>query len=140
MSKSKADLGTEADGITPQAKKRMREMFALELSGAMQKQNNPIHVDIIGDNHDVLLLQLPLMSDAVSDEFLNRPSDDNGNFWNGMRLMNFSQIVFSGDHYRKVVTREEIVSYSKNYDKYKTDYLKMLKGIQAGAQGEVTKP
>jgi hypothetical protein len=140
MSKSKADLGTSTDGLTPQAKKRMREMFALEFAGAMQKQNNPLHVEVIGDDHDILSLQLPSMNEEASNDLIQRVGEGDANFWNGLRLMNFSELVFSGDDYKKIVAREEIVRYSKNYDEYKAAFLKSLKGIQTGAQGEVKKP
>lgn len=140
MSKAKADFGTADDGLTPEAKKRMRETFALELSGAMQKQNNPIHVEVLGDNHDVLELQAPSMNDEISGEFIHESGGVDANFWNGMRLMNFSQLVFSGDGYKKVITREDIIGYSKDYEKYKADFLRVTKGLQAGAQGELKKP
>jgi hypothetical protein len=140
MSKSKTDLGASVDGLTPQAKKRMREALALELSGAMQEQNSPVHFEVTGDNHDILLLQLPSMNEEMSNALIEQFSEGDANFWNSLRLINYSQLVFSGDNYRKVVTRDEIVRYSKGYDKYKTEFLKGLKGIQADAQREVTKP
>jgi zinc ribbon protein len=140
MSKSKADLGTEDDGLSPEAKKRMREGLALQLAGAMQKQNNPIGVDIGGDNHDVLLFQLPSMNNELANELIQEFGQGDANFWNGARLMNFSQIDFSGDGFKKIVTRAEIIGYGKDYDKYKAAFLKATKGIQAGAQGELTKP
>jgi hypothetical protein len=140
MSKSAADLGTEDDGLSPEAKKRMRESLALQLAGAMQKQNNPIGVDIGGDNHDVLLFRLPSMNDELANELIQEFGQGDANFWNGARLMNFSQIDFSGDGFKKIVTRAEIIGYGKDYDKYKAAFLKATKGIQAGAQGELTKP
>jgi len=140
MSKSKADLGTEDDGLSPEAKKRMREGLALQLAGAMQKQNNPIRVDIAGDDHDVLLFQLPSMNDESANELIHEFGQGDGNFWNAARLMNYSQIVFSGDRFKRIVTRQEFIGYGKDYEKYKEAFLKATKGIQAGAQGELTKP
>jgi len=141
MSKSKADLGTEADGLTPEAKKRMREMLALQLSGAFQKQNNPIQVEVTGDKHDVLSFRSPSMNDAVSNEMIQTLREESdANFWNAMRLMNYSQVVFSGDSYKRIVTREELLGYGKDYEKYKAAFLKATKGLQAGAQGELGKP
>jgi len=140
MSKSKADLGTEADGLTPEAKKRMREMLALQLAGGMQQQHNPTHIEVTGDNHDVLLFQLSSMNDAMSNYMIQTWREGDANFWNGMRLMNYNQVIFSGDGYKKIVTREEFLSYGKDYEKYKAAFLKATKGIQAGAQGELTKP
>ncbi len=140
MSKSKADLGSSADGLTAQAKKRMREMFALEFAGAMQKQNNPVHVEVIGDDHDVLSLQLPAMNEEVSNDLIQGFGEGDANFWNGLRLMNFNELVLSGEDYKKNVTKQEIIRRSKNYNEYKAAFLKTLNGIQAGAQGEVAKP
>jgi hypothetical protein len=140
MSKSKADLGSEADGIAPEAKKRMREMFALEFAGAMQKQNNPIYVEVKGDNHDVLSLELPSMNDEISNDLIKMLREGDANFWNGIRLMNYNQVVFSGDSYKRIVTRGEYLGYCKDYEKYKAAFLKTMKGLQAGAQGELKKP
>lgn len=139
MSKSQGELGTEEDGLSPQAKKRMREALALQLAGGFQKQNNPIHVDIAGDNHDVLLFQLPSMNDETANELIQEFAQGDGNFWNGVRLMNYSQIVFSGGGFKKIVTRQEFIGYGKDYDKYIAAFLKATKGIQAGAEGELTK-
>jgi hypothetical protein len=140
MSKSKADLGSEADGIAPKAKKRMREMFALEFAGAMQKQNNPLHVEVIGDKHEVLSLELPSMNSEISNNLINKLREGDANFWNGIRLMNYSQVVFSGDKYKRIVARGEYLGYCKDYEKYKAAFLKTTNGLQAGAQGELKKP
>jgi hypothetical protein len=140
MSKSTADLGTADDGLSAEAKKRMREGLALQLAGAMQKESNPIAVDISGDDHDVLLFQLPSMNNELANELIQDFSQGDANFWNGARLMNFRQIDFSGDGFKKIVTRPEIIGYGKDYDKYKAAFLKATKGIQAGAQGELAKP
>lgn len=115
-------------------------MLALQLAGGMQQQNNPIHIEVTDDNHDVLLFQLPSMNDAMANELIQTWREGDANFWNGMRLMNYNQVIFSGDSYKKIVTREEFLSYGKDYEKYKADFLKATEGIQAGAQGELEKP
>ena len=141
ISKSGANLGNEADGLTPQAKKRMREMLALELSGAFQKQNNPIHVEVTGDNHDELLFQLSSMNDGTANELIRTLRDEgDANFWNAMRLMDYTQVVFSGDAYKKIVGRTEFLSYGKNYESYKAAFLRSMKSFQSGVQGEIKKP
>jgi hypothetical protein len=138
--KSSSELGTEDDGLSPDTKKRMREGLALQLAGGLQKQNNPIRVDVTGADHDILVFQLPSMNDEMAEELIQefRQAND-ANFWNATRLMNYSQVVFSGDSYKKVVSREEFLAYSKDYDKYKEAFLKAATGLQAGAQGEVSK-
>lgn len=140
MSKSETSPDTETDGISAQTKKRMREMFALELSGAMQKQNNPLRVAVVGENHEVLSLQWSGMTDAGSDQLLQYFRESDANFWNGMRLMNFRQLILSGNNFKKIVTRQEIVANSRNYEKYKAEFLKRLQEMQTGAKGEMTKP
>lgn len=140
LSKSSTALGTEDDGLSPDTKKRMREGLALQLAGGLQKQNNPIRVDVTGADHDILLFQLPSMNEEMAAELIQelRQAND-ANFWNAARLMNYSQVVFSGDSYKKVVSREEFLGYGKDYDKYKEAFLKAAAGLQAGAQGEVSK-
>lgn len=140
MSKSKADLGTEEDGLAPETKKRMREGLALQLSGGFQKQNNPIRVDVVGDNHDVLVFRLPSFNAELGNELIQEFSQGDANFWNAMRLMNYQQVVFSGDAYERTVARKEFSRYGKDYEKYKAGFLKAAKGLEAGAKGELPKP
>ena len=136
LAKPKAALGTADDGLPPETKKRMREMLALEMAGAMQKQNNPIRIDVVGDSHDVLLFQLPSMNDESANELIEGFRQGDANFWNAMRLMNYSQVVFSGDGYRKIVTKEEFIGYGKDYEEYAAGVLKAAKRFQTGAQAE----
>ena len=140
MSKSKSALGTEDDGLSPETKKRMREMLALQMSGAMQKENNPIRIDVAGDNHDLFLIQLPSMNEEMANELIQGFSQGDANFWNGMRLMEYSQVVFSGDNYKRIVGKAEIIGYGKDYEKYKAATLKAMSQFQAGAQAEIKKP
>lgn len=139
LSKSTSELGTENDGLSPDAKKRMREGLALQLAGAMQKENNPLRVDLAGADHDTLVFELPSMNDDMAEELIQQFRGGDADFWNAARLMNFSQVVFSGQGYRKVVTRSEFLAYGKDYDKYEQAFLNAVKGVQAGAEGEISK-
>ena len=140
LARSSSELGTEADGLSPDTKKRMREGLALQLAGGLQKQNNPIRVDVAGDDHDILVFRLSSMNDEMAEELIREFRQTNGaSFWNAARLMNYSQVVFSGDSYKKVVSRAEFVAYGKDYDKYEEAFLKAAAGLRAGAQGEVSK-
>jgi hypothetical protein len=140
LSKSSSELGNEDDGLSPDTKKRMREGLTLQLAGGLQKQNNPVRVDVTGADHDILVFELPSMNDEMAEELIQEFKQANdANFWNAARLMNYSQVVFSGDSYKKVVSRAEFLSYGKDYDKYKEAFLKAAAGLQAGAQGEISK-
>lgn len=140
LSRSTSQSGTEEDGLSSDTKKRMREGLALQLAGGLQKQNNPIHVDVTGNDHEILVFDLQSMNDEMAEDLIRelRQAND-ANFWNAARLMNYSQVVFSGKDYKKVVSRDEILGYGKDYDKYKVAFLKATTGLQAGAQGEVSK-
>lgn len=140
LSESNSEVGTEDDGLSPDTKKRMREGLALQLAGGLQKQNNPILVDVTGADHNILVFQLPSMNDQMAEELIQEFRQENdANFWNAVRLMNYSQVVFSGDSYKKVVSREEFLDYGKDYNRYKEAFLKAARGLQAGAEGEVSK-
>ena len=115
-------------------------MLALQMSGAMQKENNPIRIDVAGDNHDLFLIQLPSMNEEMANELIQGFSQGDANFWNGMRLMEYSQVVFSGDNYKRIVGKAEIIGYGKDYEKYKAATLKAMSQFQAGAQAEIKKP
>lgn len=133
VSKTKADAGHEEDGLSSETKKRMREVFALNAAVGMREQKNPIRVDIVGDNFDVLEFQLPSMNQDLADGLIRDLGSGDANFWNGIRLMDFSQIVFSGDNFKKIVNRKEIIAYSQDYDKYEEAFLRALKRLRAGA-------
>jgi hypothetical protein len=136
MSKQTDPPGSISDGISPDTKKRMRENFALALSGGMQKQSNPIQVEVAGTDHDVLIFRFAGMNDDMYDEIT---ANSDSNFWNGLRLMDFKVLSLSGDNYRRAITRQEIVAHSANYEEYKRDFSKQLQGLQAGAKGEIDK-
>lgn len=134
-SKTKGGAGDDEDGLSSETRKRMREMFALNAAVGMRGQKNPMGVDIAGDNVDVLQFQLPWMNEDLANGLIRDLGRGDANFWNGMRLMNFGQIVFSGDNFKKIVTKKEIIAYSQDYDKYREAFLRALKRIQAGANG-----
>src|SRR5208282_800420 len=130
MSKSKAELGTAEDGLPPEKENRMRETLASQLSGVMQKQNTGIRVDVVGDAHDVLVFQMPSMNDESADQLIQEFRKGDANFWNGVRLLNYSQVVCSGDGYKRVVTRAEFLGYGKDYEEYKAAFLRGVGLIQ----------
>lgn len=136
--KTEAEAGNEGDGLSSETKQRMREVFALNAAAGMREQKNPIRVDIVGDNFDVLQFQLPSMNEDLADGLIRDLGRGDANFWNGIRLMDFSQIVFSGDNFRKTVNREEIIAYSPDYDKYKAAFLRALKRLRGGANARST--
>jgi hypothetical protein len=140
MSRSNAEIGSESEGLTGEAKKRLREMLALQLAGGLLKQNNPIRIDVLGEEHDVLLFQLSSMSDQLSSDLIQSLSTDDAQFWNAARLMAYKEIVFTGDSYKRVVTRKEFLRYGKNYENYKIAFLKAAGSLTAGAKGELNKP
>ena len=137
-SKTKDGAGNDEDGLSSETKKRLREMFALNAAVGMRKQINPIRVEIAGDNVDVLQFQLPSMNEGLANGLIRDLGRGDANFWNGMRLMDFSQIVFSGDNFKKIVTKKEITANSREYDKYREAFLRAMKRIQAGANGRRT--
>ena len=134
-SKSDVPLETE-DGLSPQAKKSMREMLALQLAGGLQKQNNPVQCDIAGDDHDILVFHWSSMDEDAANELIQDFEQGDANFWNGARLMNFTEVDFTGDRFKKAITRQQIIGYSKNYDKYKAVFLKATNEFQGGVQKE----
>jgi hypothetical protein len=132
-SKTKVDRRNEEDGLSSGTKKRMRQMFASNAAVGMRQQNDPIRVDVVGDNVDVLQFRLPSMNEGLANGLIRDLGRGDANFWNGMRLMDFTQIVFCGDNFKKIVTRKEIIAYSQDYEKYKEAFLRALKRLQAGA-------
>jgi hypothetical protein len=137
-SNTKDGAGNYEDGLSSETKKSMRERFALNAAVGMREKKNPIRIDIVGDNVDVLQFQLPSMNEGLANGLIRDLGRGDANFWNGVRLMDFSQIVFSGDNFKKIVTRKEIIAYSQDYNKYMEELLRALKRIRAGANGRRT--
>jgi hypothetical protein len=112
------------------------------LAGGFQKRDNPIQVEVVGDSRDVLLFQLPSMNGEIANELIQGFKEQDANFWNAMRLMNYSQVVFAGNGYKRVVSREEFLGYGKDYEKYKAAFLAGMPILKEpkDAQGETKKP
>ena len=103
MQPSPAVVGDSTDGLTPDTKKRMREMLVLQLSGALAKSQSPVKVDIVGTNHDIVTFTLSSMDASSSQELIDEFRANEANFWNGMRLMDVKEVDFLGDNYKRAV-------------------------------------
>ena len=139
-STSTAESETVEDGLSPETKKRLRETMALQLSGAFQRQDPSMRVDVTGVHSDVLVIQIPSMNDGSVNDMIHEFSQGDTNFWNAMRLLNYRQVEFSGKGYKKIIPRKEFLNYGKNYEGYVARFLEAVRGPQATAQGDLAKP
>ena len=109
-------LGDPATGLTPAAKKRMREMIALQLRGSFAAFTN-LSVDLKGDDHERLIVACNNMNPTTKNvrEALEQAD---GDFWNRMRLFDFSELVITGTNYSETISKSKFKEWSRDYDTY----------------------
>jgi tetratricopeptide (TPR) repeat protein len=118
----------DAPGLTPAKLKRMREMMTLSIAGAMQEQQNPISVHILGSDHDTLQIEWEEMTGQTADLLL-RGFVSQEDFFNSMRFMNFQALQFSGRSFSRRLDRSDFIGYSHNYEAYVRAVMDNLKRI-----------
>jgi hypothetical protein len=117
------NLGDPATGLTPAAKKRMREVIALQLRGSFAAFTN-LTVDLKGDDHERLIVACNNMNPTTKNvrEALEQAD---GDFWNRMRLFDFSELVITGTNYSETISKSKFKEWSRDYDTYVSNTLAM---------------
>jgi hypothetical protein len=97
-----------ADG-NPIVQRTMRQRFASALNGGLKSVYTAFQVRSEGQNDDKLLIHLPQMNAQIADGLLrSKREKGDGNFWNGLRALGFSEVILSGDNYRRAISTNEI--------------------------------
>ena len=127
--------------LNPVMQKTMRQNLASALDGGMKSIYKGLEVRLEGENEDKLVLHLGEMNLGVADNLLKTFREDKtGNFWNSLRALGCSELVLSGDTYRRSISRSEFIQWCRDYEKYLSELRKVAGQISGGLEHEAKAP
>lgn len=108
-------LANSDGGFNAAAKKRMREMFALQLKGGLAAWNGD--VNLVGAEHDRLVVSFGDVNPSVLNlaEICQQADPD---FWNRIRFLNFSEVVFNGVNHQESIPALKFTQWTRNYETF----------------------
>jgi hypothetical protein len=127
--------------LTPTMQKTMRQNFASVLDGGMKKIYKSLEVRLEGENEDKMVFHLREMNARLADEMLKTYREEKtGNFWNGLRAMGCTELILSGDNYRRSIPQNEFVQWCRDYEKYLSELHKVVGQFSGGLKQEAKSP
>lgn len=115
------------DGINPEMQKTMRARLAEECNGSMSSIYKSFQVRRIGTNDDILVFECPDLDEKGMTGILKSFNDDkDGNFFDGLTAMEFSEFDLEANNYRRTISRIEFAQWGRNYDKYMAELHKVV--------------
>ena len=79
------------------------------------------------------------MNAGVADDLLKTFQESKtSNFWNGLRALGCSELVFTGENYRRSIPQNEFIQWCRDYEKYLSELHKVTGQISAGLSREAT--
>ena len=82
---------------------------------------------------------MPEMNAEIADGLL-RSMTANDNFWNGVRALGFTEVIFSGDSYRRSISKNEFIPWCRDYEKYLAALQRAKAQMSGGLEHESTQP
>ena len=128
----------DAAGLTPAAKKRLRETFALQLRGSLAAFTN-LAVDLRGDDHEKLVVACGNV-DRIATNWREALQKVDAEFWNRMRFLDFSEIVFTGTNYSESIPKSKFKEWGHSYETYVSNTIAMYQGQLFAAGGNALNP
>jgi hypothetical protein len=110
-------LGDASTGLTPAAKKRMRELLALRLKGSLAQVTNLL-VDLQGPDHDKLVFSFSNVDPTVASNLPHAIEEVDPDFWNEMRFSNFKEVVFAGAAQYESIPESKFSQRSHGYEAF----------------------
>jgi hypothetical protein len=127
--------------LNPTMQKTMRQNLASALNGGLKSIYKSLEVRLEGENEDKMVLYLPEMNARVADGLLKTfRQDKTGNFWNGLRALGCSELILSGDNYRRSIPQNEFIQWCRDYEKYLSELRKVAGQISGGLKQEAKAP
>lgn len=130
MKSGKAGVTNAQGRLTPEARKRMREMLALQLKNSESPESS-LKVELTGEDHDVLSFRAGTVNVTTVTTFLNAVQENDPDFWNSIRLASFKEITFAGEGFSRTIREPEIIKRSQGYE----GFLQTFASSNAPAQG-----
>lgn len=132
MMKRDTNLVDAKSTFTPATKKRLRENFALTLMGMRTPQSN-LSVELRGENNDILVFASSEMNAKRAAEYAQVLQQDDGEFWNEVRFVDFERVLFVGSNYTSSIPRTDFARWGHNYDAFLTNLLAIYQTTAASA-------
>jgi hypothetical protein len=127
--------------ISPEMQKTLRERLAAAFNGSFNAVYKSFAVKLMGTNNDVLVFSCMDLDEKGMSEILKQSQDDkDGNFFNGLTAMGFSEFDLEANNYRRAIPRNEFIQWSRNYDKYMAELQKMVSQMSDAMKHDNSSP
>ncbi len=117
----------------------IRQRFAATADGGFRSIYPAIRFRSKGEHSEKLLVYMPEMNAEIADGLL-RSMTANDNFWNGVRALGFTEVIFSGDSYRRSISKNEFIPWCRDYEKYLAALQRAKAQMSGGLEHESTQP
>jgi hypothetical protein len=118
---------SKKDEISPEMQKTMRGRLAAAFNGSFNAVYKSFVVKLMGTNDDVLVFScMDLDGKGMSDILKTFKDNKDGNFFNGLTAMGFSEFDLEANNYRRAIPRSEFIQWCRNYDKYMAELQKVV--------------
>ena len=132
---------SDSDELNPSMQKTLRQNFAAALGGGLKSFYNSIEVRLEGESDDRMVINLREMDAAAADGLLKvLQQGQSSNFWNCLRAMAVSELVLSGDSYRRSIPREEFILWCHDYEQYLSELHKAVAEISGAVTHDTKLP
>ena len=112
--------------ISPEMQKTMRIRLAAAFNGSLSSLYKSFVVKLMGTNDDVLLFScMDLDAKGMTGILKEFQDDKDGNFFNGLTAMGFSEFNLEANNYRRSIPRIEFIRWCRNYEKYMSEMRKV---------------
>jgi len=113
----------------------IRQRFAATADGGFRSIYPAMRFRSEGEHSEKLVVYMPQMNVEIADGLL-RSMTANGNFWNGVRALGFTEVIFSGDSYRRSISKNEFIPWCRDYEKYLAEMQRAKGQISSGLEHE----
>jgi len=118
VTKNSKNIGNAKTGLSPETKKRMREQFALECRGEFASIEG-VSVELEGESHDRLIFAFNgALATNGSKLFVDTLRQNDPDFGNRLRFLNFSEMVLAGTNYSEAFSQTDFSKWSQDYDAF----------------------
>ena len=118
FTKKETKIANGTNGLSPELKKRMREVFTMQLKGLLGSEPS-LTVDLNGDEHDKLVLSFDgIMKPAIAETLPDALQKADADFWNRMRFLDFKALVLAGTNYSESITQAQFIQWSRGYETF----------------------
>ncbi len=125
FTKKETEIGNRTNGLSLGAKKKMRELFALQCKGELASIKGAT-VELQGENHDRLIFAFnATLTKDSSKVFIDALRQNDPDWGNRLRFLNFSELGLTGTNYSESFSQTDFADWSQNYDNFVSNTIAM---------------